>query len=49
MTDDSVVVVPAVCMNHWRFVPCRSEGTHRYSSHPADVASVSRYHQGDDE
>jgi hypothetical protein len=43
--DVQAVDVPVtVCLEHGRFVPCRSKEEHRYSSEPRDVELV-RYHQ----
>jgi hypothetical protein len=34
---------PMVCVAHGRFVPCRKDGEHRYTSNPFWVKSVSDF------
>lgn len=42
--DDTPVTV---CLVHARFVPCRRDGEHRYSSEPEDITAVSAYQQNE--
>lgn len=34
-----------VCIAHGRFIPCRKDGEHRYTSNPYWVKSVRDYHE----
>ena len=44
MDIEEMDVPVMVCLEHGRFVPCRSKDGHRYSTDPRDVELV-RYHQ----
>lgn len=43
MNEDYPDVEVIVCTNHWRFVPCRKDGEHYYSSDLTDARAVQKY------
>jgi hypothetical protein len=43
MTHTADNDAPTVCIAHGRFIPCRKDNEHRYTSNPYWVKSVSDY------
>jgi hypothetical protein len=40
-------ILATVCVNHLRFMPCRSQdGSHSYSTNPEDIARVTAHQRG---
>lgn len=44
--DEDIFDEQQVCVTHLRFVPCRSDGGHHYSSKPDEVEMVRKHQQG---